>query len=83
MVTENEVFEKIKEILTNTFEIDANKITMQAKLYDDLDIDSIDAVDMLVELKPFIGNHAVKPSEFKSVRTIGDVVHVITNLINS
>ena len=54
----------------------------EARLYEDLDIDSIDAVDMLVELGPFLNGRQVKPADFKQVRTLNDVVNVITKVIN-
>ena len=82
MVTNEQVLAKITEILTGTFEVPAEKITPEARLYEDLDLDSIDAVDMLVELKPFLNDRQVKPADFRQVRTIADVVTVIAKLIN-
>ncbi|MBQ9239788.1 MAG: acyl carrier protein [Duodenibacillus sp.] len=82
MVTNEQVLAKITEILTGTFEVSAEKITPEARLYEDLDLDSIDAVDMIVELKPFLNGRQVKPTDFKQVRTIADVVSVIAKLIN-
>lgn len=83
MVTEQQIFEKIKAVLTETFEVPAEKITLEAKLYDDLEIDSIDAVDMLVELAPFLGNKKISPAAFKQVRTVGDVVQAIHTLLKT
>jgi acyl carrier protein len=82
MVTNEQVLAKITEILTGTFEIPAEKIKPEARLYEDLDIDSIDAVDMLVELGPFLKGRRVKPADFKQVRTLADVVSVVTKVIN-
>lgn len=83
MVTEQQIFEKIKSILSNTFEVPEEKITLEAKLYDDLEIDSIDAVDMLVELAPFLGNKKISPAAFKQVRTVGDIVKAIHALLQA
>ena len=55
-------------------------ITPEARLYEDLDFDSIDAVDMIVRLKELTGK-AVKPEDFKSARTIGDVVEAVHKMI--
>jgi acyl carrier protein len=61
------------------FELDGGSIEPQSKLYDDLGIDSIDAVDLLVRLKELTGKQ-VPPERFRSVRTVGDVVTVIEQL---
>ena len=49
---EEKVYQVLSEILVNDFEIPADKIKPEARLYEDFDIDSIDAVDMIVQLKP-------------------------------
>lgn len=79
-MTKNELFERISSILHDTFEIDRNRITPQAQLHGDLDIDSIDAVDLIVQLKPLMGAR-LQPDAFKSVRTVQDVVDVLHGLI--
>lgn len=79
-MTKDELFERIKSILRNTFEIDPARVTKDAQLYADLDIDSIDAVDLIVQLKPLLGGK-LQPEAFKSVRTVQDVVDVLHGLI--
>lgn len=74
------IYERIAAILQETFEIDADRITPEAHLYDDLDIDSIDAVDLIVQLKPLLGR-SLQPDAFKSVRTVQDIVDVLYGLI--
>jgi acyl carrier protein len=49
------------------------KITVEARLFEDLDLDSIDAVDLIVKLQEYTGKK-IAPTEFKTVRTVGDVV---------
>lgn len=78
-MTKNELFERIATILHENFEIDRARIAPEAKLYDDLDIDSIDAVDLIVQLKPLLGR-GLQPDAFKSVRTVQDVVDVLHGL---
>ena len=80
-MTKNAIYERIVQILQETFDIDAARITPQAKLYDDLDIDSIDAVHLIVQLKPLAGKR-LNAETFKSVRTIQDVVDALHQLIN-
>ena len=74
------IYARIVEILQETFDIDPVRITPEARLYDDLDIDSIDAVDLIVQLKPLAGKR-LNAEAFKSVRTIQDVVEALYQLI--
>ena len=68
-------------ILVEMFEIDAEAITLEARLYEDLDFDSIDAVDMMVQIREMTGK-SVKPEDFKSARTIADVVEAVYNMLH-
>lgn len=72
-MTKSEIFDRIVQILGDAFDIDPATVTPQARLYDDLGIDSIDAVDLIVQLKPLVGRR-LQPDAFKSVRTVQDVV---------
>jgi len=81
-MTHDEIFARISAVLQDSFEIDADRIRPDARLYEDLDIDSIDAVDLLVKLKPML-DKPLKPEQFKSVRTIQDVVEALALLIDS
>lgn len=75
----DELFAELKRILIEMFEIDPDRIVPEARLYEDLDIDSIDAVDLVIRLKEITGRK-VDPAEFKAVRTVDDVVNVTANL---
>ncbi|KDE89244.1 acyl carrier protein [Stenotrophomonas maltophilia] len=79
-MTKNELLERIVSILTDSFEIETARITPEARLYDDLDIDSIDAVDLIVQLKPLLGRN-LQPEAFKAVRTVQDIVDVVHGLL--
>ncbi len=83
MVTEQQIFDRVKTVLVETFEIDEALITPEARFYEDLDIDSIDAVDLIVKLQPMIGAKKISPADFKQVRTIADLTAVLSNLLNS
>ncbi|MDR3212883.1 MAG: acyl carrier protein [Azoarcus sp.] len=63
----------ISRLLGELFEIAPEKITLEATLYQDLDIDSIDAVDLAVEFRKQTGRQ-LTPDEFKKIRTVGDIV---------
>lgn len=73
------ILAQIREVLVDLFELDESEIVPEARLYEDLDIDSIDAVDLLIDLKKTI-NVEISPSQFNQVRTIQDVVDVFANL---
>ncbi|WP_409522569.1 acyl carrier protein [Nitrincola sp. MINF-07-Sa-05] len=80
MKTKAEVYVVLKDILVKEFELDAEQINLDANLYEDLDLDSIDAVDLVVKLHEITGKK-VDPEAFKSVRTVGDVVEEVFSLI--
>jgi len=70
---------RLKDVLVRDFEVDPEVIVLDARLYEDLDLDSIDAVDLVVRLREITGKK-VPPEQFKSVRTVGDVVEVLRSL---
>jgi acyl carrier protein len=78
----DEILQQLTEILEEMFEIDAAAITPSAGLYDDLDIDSIDAVDLVARLRSITGKK-IDPEVFKAVRTVEDVVEVVFRLVNT
>ena len=80
MTTQDDIFTKLKDILVETFEINPDDITPEALLYDDLDIDSIDAVDLVVQLRE-ITDKKIKPEDFKSVRTVQDIINALESLL--
>jgi acyl carrier protein len=79
-VTEAEIFERLKRVLVETFEVDARRITPAATLFEDLDLDSIDAVDLAIKLQEISGKR-IRPQEFKAIRTVGDVVAAVRELL--
>jgi acyl carrier protein len=81
MNSQQEILAMISQIMREMFEIDEADVTPEARLYEDLGFDSIDAVDMIVKLKEMTGK-AVKPEDFKSARTVNDVVEAVLKLVN-
>ena len=82
MNNRDEILATIKTIMLKMFEIEEDQVTLGARLYEDLDFDSIDAVDMVVRLKEITGKE-LKPNDFKAARTVGDVVEAIFKLMNA
>lgn len=72
-MSRDELYQQIKSYLIEIFEVPADKVTPDARLYEELDLDSIDAVDLIVKLQD-LTNQKFKPEDFKSARTVADVV---------
>ena len=78
--TKDDIYKSVVDILSETFQLDPADIKPEANLYTDLDIDSIDAIDLLVKLQKMTGKR-MKPEAFKSARTVQDVVNAIDSLL--
>lgn len=76
----DELFHWVVDMLHDMFELDKSTITLQSHLYTELDIDSIDAVDIVVKLNQITGRR-IQPEVFREVRTVSDVVDVLTQLL--
>lgn len=81
-MTENEIYEKIKLYLVEYFEIPAEDINMDSNFYTELDLDSIDAVDLIVKLQE-LTQKKIAPTEFKEVRTVRDVVELVHRIVHA
>jgi acyl carrier protein len=79
-VSKEDIYPWVVDILNEMFELDKAKITGEANLYTDLDIDSIDAVDLAVKLKELTGKR-LQPEIFKNVHTVQDVVDALAGLL--
>lgn len=78
--SKEEIFNKLCEILEEDFEMDKSILLKDANLFTDLDMDSIDAVDLAVRLQQFTDKR-ISPEEFKKIRTLNDVVETIYSLL--
>ncbi len=81
MAGRDNIFEDVSRELHALFDIALQDITLEARLYEDLDLDSIDAVDLVVRLQE-ITKKRIKPDQFKSVRTVQDVVDAVEELVD-
>lgn len=79
-MTEDQILERIQAIFKDSFAIDPARVTPDANLYEDLDLDSIDAVDLAIKLQEMTGRR-IKPEEFKTVRTVGDMMDAVEALL--
>jgi acyl carrier protein len=79
MKSQEEILAHVREVLLELFEIDPSRVTLATHLYQDLEIDSIDAVDLIDRIRRYTGKK-ISGEEFRSVRTIGELVTVIERL---
>ena len=82
MQSREEIFATLRDALVELFELDAERVTLEANLYQDLEIDSIDAVDLIDHIKRQTGKK-ITAEDFKSVRTVNDVVEAVFRLVNT
>jgi acyl carrier protein len=78
--TRDTILQTLGQNLHEMFEVPMDQIRPEARLYEDLDLDSLDAVDLAVQLQELTGRR-IAPAEFKTVRTVGDVVDRIHALL--
>jgi len=80
MQTKEDILAELIPIMVELFELEATDIVPNARLYEELDLDSIDAIDMIVRLQNLIGKK-VNPDDFKNARTVQDVIDAVFKLI--
>lgn len=79
MQNRDDIFVLLRDALVELFELESEQVKLEANLYQDLEIDSIDAIDLIDHLKQQTGKK-IAAEEFKAVRTVGDVVDAIVRL---
>jgi acyl carrier protein len=75
-VTREQIYNDVRAMMADTFELEPERITLSARLYEDLDLDSIDALDMVVKLQELI-HRRVEERELRALRTVSDVVEMV------
>ncbi len=73
-----EIFEKVKEIIVNELKVEADKVTLEANLHDDLGADSIDAVEVIMSLEDEFGI-SIDDDAAQNIKTVQDLVNYIEN----
>ena len=76
-MTEEEIFERIQTVFVDEFELESDQLTLDATLFDDLELDSLDAVDMVVALEKEFGVKVKDEESLRSVRTLDDLLQMI------
>jgi acyl carrier protein len=79
-ISDEDILLRLKDVLHETFDIDPARVTPGSHLFTDLELDSIDAVDLAIQVQDMTGMR-IKPEDFKNVRTVGDVVATVRMLL--
>ena len=79
-MTRDEIIERIRNVLVSSFEIPEERVTLDARLMDDLELDSIDAIDMAVQIQEMT-DVRVEEEELRKLRTVGDTVDLVAALL--
>lgn len=80
-MTHAEIFAQVQTLMVELFELSPEQVTLEAHIVNDLDLDSLDAVDMAVRLEEITG-HRVDEAALRSVRTVSDVVGLVDTIVN-
>lgn len=80
-ISNADILERLRKVLHDTFEIEPARVVPSAHLFADLGLDSIDAVDLAIQVQEMTGMR-IKPEDFKNVRTVGDVVDTVRGLLD-
>ena len=75
-MSEEEILNKIKDMIADNFDVDKDKITEDTNFMDDLDADSIDLVEFILQLEDEFGAE-IPDDEAEKIKTIGDAVSYI------
>ena len=74
MNSPDEIYQRILQVMEELFDIEPQQVSRESRLYEDLDIDSIDAVDLMAWMVKLTGKR-MNPEDFRNVRTVGDVIN--------
>lgn len=75
----DDIIEKVNRILIEEFELDADEVVPEARLREDLDLDSLDGVDLVVALEKEFG-FRVEDKIVAQMKTVGDIHEKIREL---
>jgi acyl carrier protein len=73
-----DVFERVKKVIVDRLEVDESKVTMEASFKDDLEADSLDVVELVMELEDEF-DMEISDEEAEKISTVGDAVNYISS----
>ena len=75
-----EIITELSKLMNELFEVPLEEIKLESRFYEDLNLDSIDAIDLIGQVQVLISER-VNPEDFKAVLTFGDIVNVAEQMI--
>lgn len=75
-MSEDEIFAHVRTTIAELFELEPEEITPKSTIFEDLDLDSIDAIDLVAKLQQFTGQR-IDEDTMRGVRTVRDLVHIL------
>ena len=81
-MTRGEILDHVRRTIAELFELEVDEVRAESTVFEDLDLDSIDAVDLVIRLQQMTGKK-IMPDEFKGVRTVGDVTRCVEKLFTA
>lgn len=79
-MTEQEIIDKVNNVFITAFEIDESEIKADAHIFEDLGLDSLDIVDLVVELQKAFGVKIRDEEQVREIRTLGDIYGFIKSV---
>lgn len=80
-MTQDEVFARIREIIADNLSVDAESITQEQSFKDDLEADSLDLAEMIMDFEDKFGVGDISEDDAEQIKTVGDAVTFITNAL--
>lgn len=77
----DEILEHVRQAMAELFEIEPETIHLETKVVEDLDLDSIDAIELAVRMEAFTGQR-FDPESFRDMKTISDVVDILEDILS-
>lgn len=74
-----DVFDRVKKLIIERLEVEESKVTMEASFKDDLDADSLDVVELVMELEDEF-DMEIADEEAEKINTVGDAVNYINSI---
>ena len=81
MLTRDEIFDRVRSTMQELFEVEPERIQLETKLIEDLELDSIDAIDLAARLEE-ITRHRLSEESLRTLRTVDDVVTLIHETVS-
>jgi acyl carrier protein len=75
-MTREDIFDELRRAMMSLFDLEASAITLESSLVEDLDLDSIDAIDLIIKMQELTGEK-IDQESMKKVRTLGDIVELV------